>query len=88
MKKKLCQKVREGLEMNLRRHSAGLSDLKLWLWSLTPQKLSIVLHSYNPSTPEQEAEGSEVQGHLWLHSKLEACPGNIRHGLKKNDKIH
>lgn len=32
---------------------------------------------YNPSTGEVEAEGSETEGHLGLHSEFEASKGHL-----------
>lgn len=34
-------------------------------------------HMYNPSTGEVEAEGSEIEGHLGLHSEFEASKGHL-----------
>lgn len=34
-------------------------------------------HMYNPSTGEAEAEGSEIEGHLGLHSEFEASKGHL-----------
>lgn len=39
--------------------------------------------AYNPSTPEVEAEGLEVQGHLGLYNKFKAIPRDVRPCLNK-----
>ena len=38
----------------------------------TSPKLDVMVHTSNPSTWEVAAEGSEVQGHLWLLSEFQA----------------
>lgn len=38
-------------------------------------KQEAMLGTYNPSIPEVEARGSEVQGHLQLYSEFEKSPG-------------
>jgi hypothetical protein len=45
--------------------------------SQVPHKLGTVVHSCNPSTPEMEAERSQVQGHPQLCSKL-AMPAQAK----------
>lgn len=40
-------------------------------------------HTYNPSIWEVYAGGSEIQGHLWLHSEFEASPGYMKSCIKK-----
>lgn len=47
---------------------------ELQLRSLMPHKL-IVFQPVIPALPEEEAGGSEFQGHLWLHNKFEASLG-------------
>jgi hypothetical protein len=40
--------------------------------STTERRVAVAVHSYNPSTQEVEAGGSEVQDHSWLQRELEA----------------
>lgn len=42
------------------------------------EKLDLVVHACHPSHQEAEAGGSRVQGHPWLHSKLEGSLGYSR----------
>lgn len=53
-------------------------DVVQWLESL----LSLVIYTYNPSTGE--VGGLRVQGHSWVHTKLEASLGYTRPCLKKD----
>lgn len=46
-----------------------LARVKLWTPPLAPHKLDKL--PCNPS-PQEEAERSKVQGHLWLHSEIKA----------------
>lgn len=36
-------------------------------WSPAPNKLGVLPHTYNASTPEVETGGSEVQVHFWCY---------------------
>ena len=40
--------------------------------------INVVLHTCDPSTPEVEAKGLEVQGHPQGHSKCGASLGYVR----------
>lgn len=46
-------------------------------------KQGVVEHVYHLTTWEVQATGLGVQGHLWLHSKLEASLGHMRLSLKR-----
>lgn len=52
---------------------AGAQLIRLIIGALKPW----VAHSCNPSLREVEAVGSEVQDHLWLHSKLKVSLSNM-----------
>jgi hypothetical protein len=49
------------------------------------EKLSVVVHSYNPSSWEAKAVGSQVQGQPGLHS--ETLHQNKQKKLKKNNQL-
>lgn len=36
-------------------------------WSPAPNKLDVLPHTYNASTPEVETGGSEIQDHFWCY---------------------
>lgn len=43
----------------------------------------MMVPTYSPSTQEEEAQESGVQGHPWLHSKSETSLNYLRPYLKK-----
>lgn len=57
-----------------------------WVQSLEPQKLDLVVHTYNPSTWEVEVGGSEIQTHPYLHSTFEASLGYMKLCLEEKAK--
>lgn len=52
--------------------SVYLACMKLWPQSLALCKSSMMAQAHHLNTWEIETNGSEVQGHLWLHCKFEA----------------
>jgi len=51
--------------------------MKLWIRSLVPQKLGMLVAAYNTSTQEVKAGESEVQSHPWLLSELKTSMGYV-----------
>lgn len=47
--------------------------------------LATVVPAFDPSTTKVE-EGSDIQGHLWVHSEFKASPGYVRLHLKLTKK--
>lgn len=58
--------------------SASLSGSKLWVRSPALHETGLGVYTRNPSSQEEEAEGSKVQGHSRLHSGPEASLGHTK----------
>lgn len=56
----------------------------LWLQPLASYKPCVVVHPWNPSIQEEEAEGPEVPGPLQQHSKFETSLSYMSLSQKKN----
>lgn len=58
----------------------------LWLQPLASYKPCMVVHPWNPSFQEEEAEGPEVPGPLQQHSKFETSLSYMSLSQKKESK--
>lgn len=56
----------------------------LWLQPLASYKPCVVVHAWNPSIQEEEAEGPEVPGSRQQHSKFETSLSYMSVSQKKN----